>query len=150
MFGAIALVIGQAIAGKYDASSCKFNMMSKKLLVIDATALLTVKAIDVDCKVKTQEKDKLRKKKTHISDLQRLKNFNAATRYGPIFVCSSCDQKMFQNGVCDLDDSLKRKIQEKDQKLMRMDKFCVVKKSSTPLASFIKPKVTGKAKMLGI
>ena len=32
--------------------------------------------------------------------------FQNATRYGPIFVCSSCDQKMFQNNVTKLDEKL--------------------------------------------
>ena len=44
------------------------------------------------------------------TDLERLICFQIATRYGPIFVCSSCDQKMFQSNVSKLDEKLIEKI----------------------------------------
>ena len=54
------------------------------------------------------------------SDLERLLAFQSATRYGPIFICSSCDQKMFQNNVVELDDNIINKI--KSQSLDLYDK----------------------------
>ena len=53
----------------------------------------------------------LRKKN---SELGRLNKFRAATRYGPIFICSSCEQKMFENGVARMDKSLEDKIRSKN------------------------------------
>ena len=64
-----------------------------------------------------KKKDRERKqnqRKQNRSELQRLKNFRSATRHGPIFVCSSCEQKMFRNGVCKLDTPLKEKLKEKN------------------------------------
>ena len=46
--------------------------------------------------------------------MQRLKKFQDATRYGPIFVCSSCEQKMFYSWVCEIDEDLRRVIIEKN------------------------------------
>ena len=63
-------------------------------------------------KLKLNKKD--RERKSYSSELKRLNKFLAATRYGPIFVCSSCDQKMFQNWVCELDAPLMDKIRTKN------------------------------------
>ena len=53
---------------------------------------------------------KIKKYNCYSSELTRLLNFQSATRFGPIFVCSSCDQKMFENGVHKLSDDLKERI----------------------------------------
>ena len=57
---------------------------------------------------------KERERKSYNSELKRLRKFLAATRYGPIFVCSSCDQKMFENWVCELDNSLTENLRAKN------------------------------------
>ena len=66
-------------------------------------------------KFKLNRKD--RERKSCNSELKRLKKFFAATRYGPIFICSSCKQKMFQNWVCELDVSLITKLREKNREV---------------------------------
>ena len=58
--------------------------------------------------------NKNRKQAKNKSDLDRLLGFQSATRYGPIFVCSSCDQMMYQNGVCKLDEALINKLKMKN------------------------------------
>ena len=62
--------------------------------------------------------EKLRKAQNkNKTDLERLICFQNATRYGPIFVCSGCDQKMFQSNVSKLDDNLIHKIRNIDTEL---------------------------------
>ena len=46
------------------------------------------------------------------SDLKRLLKFQDSVRYGPIFVCSSCHQTMFQNSVSAFDEVQQQKIKE--------------------------------------
>ena len=58
--------------------------------------------------------DMERKQAKHKTDLERLLSFQKATRYGPIFVCSSCDQMMYHNGVCKLDENLTDKLKSKN------------------------------------
>ena len=43
----------------------------------------------------------------------RLKNFQEATMFGPLFLCISCHGKMFKNGVKIFSDSLKQEIEMK-------------------------------------
>ena len=57
---------------------------------------------------------KRRRDENSNSELKRLLNFRNSTRYGPIFICSSCDQKMFQNGVLKLSEELEEIIQNKN------------------------------------
>ena len=42
--------------------------------------------------------------------LERLKRFRQATRYGPIFVCSSCHQKLFEYEVVHLEESFQDEV----------------------------------------
>ena len=64
--------------------------------------------------MKNIERMKKRRDENSNSELKRLLNFRNSTRYGPIFICSSCDQKMFQNGVLKLGKELKEKIRNKN------------------------------------
>ena len=58
--------------------------------------------------------ERMRQLRNKKSELQRLKKFRAATRYGPIFVCSSCEQKFFENGVSSIDKAIDDKLKEKN------------------------------------
>jgi peptide methionine sulfoxide reductase MsrB len=49
-------------------------------------------------KEKDQEREKNVKSEKK-SEFQRLEKFRDAVRYGPIFVCCCCDQKMFRNNA---------------------------------------------------
>ena len=46
------------------------------------------------------------------SSLDRINDFKAAVRYGPIFPCCSCEQMMFENGVVVLTNDLLRIIED--------------------------------------
>ena len=46
-----------------------------------------------------------RKRIKLVGSWDRLERFRRATKYGPIFVCSSCDQKLFQHEVVTLEES---------------------------------------------
>ena len=54
-----------------------------------------------------------KKKKRKIGSWERFKRFRTATRYGPIFICSSCHQKLFEHQVISLDESFEKEINEK-------------------------------------
>ena len=43
---------------------------------------------------------------------ERLQRFRRATRYGPIFVCSSCHQKLFEHEVVPLEQSFQDEVNE--------------------------------------
>ena len=45
------------------------------------------------------------------SEIDRVKSFRNAVRYGPIFTCCSCEQTMYEKGVVKIDEKLKTKIQ---------------------------------------
>ena len=47
------------------------------------------------------------------SEFQRLKRFRDAVRYGPIFVCCCCDQKMFRNNAFKFEKNMQDKLKEK-------------------------------------
>ena len=59
-------------------------------------------------------RERMLKLRNRNSEFQRLKNFQASARYGPIFCCNSCEQKMFRNGVCELDNTLIEKLMAKN------------------------------------
>ena len=90
-------------------------------------------------KYNRKQKETMREYRKKHSELARMKKFKERIRYGPIFVCSSCNQKMFQNGVCELDNKLQDKLKEKNldayQKVFENDLIqipiildCVLKK----------------------
>ena len=55
-----------------------------------------------------------RRKTNQLKDSDdRVKLFKKAVKYGPIFICCSCDQLMFENGVSVFDEETKQKIEEK-------------------------------------
>ena len=56
----------------------------------------------------------MQKSRNNLTELDRLLRFQQETRYGPIFVCSSCDQKMFQNNVCGMEKSMLEKLQQRN------------------------------------
>ena len=66
-----------------------------------------------------QEKINERKTKSvnSLSADQRILRFRNKVRYGPIFVCSCCHQKLFQNQVEEYTDKLKQEIDLKNQDL---------------------------------
>ena len=45
---------------------------------------------------------------------QRLSKFKQKVKYGPIFVCSCCEEKLFENQVKVLTDALRKTIDEVD------------------------------------
>ena len=56
----------------------------------------------------------LRKKQIkNKTDLDRLLAFRTATRYGAIFICSSCHQKMFANNTSILDENMKNQMKKR-------------------------------------
>ena len=78
----------------------------------------TIKRKKYDRKRKSSVKQK---KISEKNEIDRLIAFNESVRYGPIFICSSCEQTRFEKAVVSLDDSLKDRIwnscEEKDSAL---------------------------------
>ena len=66
------------------------------------------------------EKQEQRRKKVENTDKQtRLRNFNRAVLFGPIFICSCCHRKLFENGVTKIKDHLKESCDKKKEGLYR-------------------------------
>ena len=63
-------------------------------------------------------KDKVNQKKRLQEERQtadqRLAKFNRRVQYGPIFVCSSCHQKLFMNQVEEFSEIIKKEIDDAD------------------------------------
>ena len=49
----------------------------------------------------------------NIDQQERLKNFNKAVLFGPIFICSSCSRKLYENGVMKISEKFKATVNEK-------------------------------------
>ena len=50
---------------------------------------------------------------------ERLRRFNKATRFGPIFICRCCERKLFEHQVVEVDmDSFRDTVDEKEHGLL--------------------------------
>ena len=50
----------------------------------------------------------------NISACKRLQNFRRRVQFGPIFICSCCHQKLFDNQVEEITDGIREKIDKAD------------------------------------
>ena len=53
------------------------------------------------------------KKKANIDETERLRRFNLKILFGPIFICSCCKRKLYENGVTKITDDFKQAINSK-------------------------------------
>ena len=58
------------------------------------------------------------KSNNNVSASKRLINFRRKTKYGPIFICSSCHQKLFENQVVEITDEIRDQINKVDPGIM--------------------------------
>ena len=65
-----------------------------------------------NCKHYTKKKMEIKRQRKNVGSYDRLQRFKRATRYGPIFVCSSCHQKLFEYEVVQLEQSLEDEVNE--------------------------------------
>ena len=63
-------------------------------------------------KFKENAKERRAKSDRNITAKKRIQNFKKKVQFGPIFVCSCCHQKLFQNQVQELTDKLKEEIDQ--------------------------------------
>ena len=54
------------------------------------------------------------KSDNNVSASKRLINFRRKTKFGPIFICSSCHQKLFENQVEEITDEIRANIDDAD------------------------------------
>ena len=66
--------------------------------------------ISVENQIEAKES---RQPHTKVTRLQRLKNFRHAVKFGAIFICSCCHQRLFQNGVSEITKLTRDCIEEK-------------------------------------
>ena len=65
-------------------------------------------------KAVADEKKTQRRKSAALTDeLTRRRNFTRATLFGPIFICSCCHRKLFENGVTKVTETFKNKLSDK-------------------------------------
>jgi hypothetical protein len=76
------------------------------------------KAINKKAFLKCQQERRQKcdeKQKQSIDAAERLKRFKQSVRFGPIFVCSCCERKMFGHQVIEVDmENFKQMIDEKE------------------------------------
>ena len=58
-------------------------------------------------------------KKQNIDETERLRKFNRAVLFGPIFICSCCKRKLYENGVTKITDEFKAAVNKKKQDFYR-------------------------------
>ena len=65
---------------------------------------------------KKERKENMKNKRATTSEKKetrdRIMTFRNSVRYGPIFVCCSCEQTMFEKGVLKIDETMKSKFLE--------------------------------------
>ena len=64
-------------------------------------------------------RDRKRKSENNISADQRIEKFKTKVMYGPIFVCSCCQQKLFINQVDEYTEKMKDEIDLIDQNIRK-------------------------------
>ena len=53
------------------------------------------------------------KQKANTDETQRQLNFNSEVQFGPIFICSCCKRRLFENGVTKITAIFKEKVEKK-------------------------------------
>ena len=71
-----------------------------------------------EAKKKSQEN-----KKANVNDRERIYNFKRAVLFGPIFICSCCKRRLFENSIMKITDNLRTKIDMKRTSLNNMHLF---------------------------
>ena len=104
-------IISCTLATTYEAKKKvedldKFNEDSKKR---KAQHEAKKKAENYE-KFKESTRERRAKSDRNISAKRRIQRFKKKVQFGPIFVCSCCHQKLFQNQVEELTDKLKAEI----------------------------------------
>ena len=82
-----------------------------------------------------------KQKKQNVDETTRLNNFNKAVLFGPIFICSCCKRKLYENGVTKINDEFKEKVNKKKSNLYM---------NSIPSSEFVNIVVNGKDDKSGI
>merc|ERR1712240_861531 len=57
--------------------------------------------------------------KERIDDGTRILNFEKANLFGPIFICSCCKRRLYENGVTKITPDLKQKFEDKHKDIYR-------------------------------
>ena len=61
---------------------------------------------------KSKRAEEKQRKEAKVDERQRRKNFCRAVAFGPIFICSCCHRRLFENGVTKITDHFKEKIDQ--------------------------------------
>ena len=65
-----------------------------------------------------------------IDDRTRVMNFKKATLFGPIFICSCCKRRLYENGVTKITPELKQKFESKNKQIYNK---CIVREELVKL-----------------
>ena len=57
------------------------------------------------------------KSNANVDERERILNFKKANLFGPIFICSCCSRRLFENGVTKITPDLKMKVNRKKENL---------------------------------
>ena len=75
---------------------------------------------DFDLENKIRVERARQKKDNNSNDRNRIKNFNRANLLGPIFICSCCKRRLFENSVSQITEDFKLKVQSKREDLFNI------------------------------
>ena len=66
-------------------------------------------------KKRAQDQNKYRSRQIdQIDALERIRRFNLKVLFGPIFICSCCHRKLFENGVSQMNEDFEEEIDAKN------------------------------------
>ena len=81
------------------------------------------------------------KQKANTDETQRRLNFNLEVLFGPIFICSCCERKLYEKGVTKITANFREKVEKKQANFFR---HCIRKEIT------IKIELNGKMDKTGI
>ena len=67
---------------------------------------------EFNLKHKKAEAKSRKKRNDNVNEEVRLENFNRAVLFGPIFICSCCSRRLFENGVTKITPKFKEKMEK--------------------------------------
>ena len=95
----------------------QFDANNLKAVVLCQEKLKAADEYQFNIQNKTNVRKHQEQKYANFTDIDRVRNFNRANIFGPIFICSCCKRRLFENGVSKITDDMKKKVNEKNNQL---------------------------------
>ena len=106
--------------GKKLVNKTDFDKRNLKAVVKHQEKKKAESKPDFDLENKIRVERARKKKDNNSNDRNRIKNFNRANLLGPIFICSCCKRRLFENSVSQITEDFKLKVQSKREDLFNI------------------------------